>query len=86
MNDPDEVAASLTAIPEEEAEVPTEQAPDPEPTEAVAAEPQVDHCVECHTDQQTLSIPLILLQKSKAKTKAKVEGDLWLRWSLGKKS
>ena len=54
MNDPDKVAASLTAVPEEEAEAPTEQAPDPEPTEAVPAEPQVDNCVECHTDQQTL--------------------------------
>ena len=54
MNDPDEVAASLTAIPEEKVEAPTEQVPDPEPTEAVAAEPQVDNCVECHTDQQTL--------------------------------
>jgi len=54
LNDPDEVTASLTAIPDEEAEAPTEQAPDPEPTEAVAAEPQVDNCVECHTDQQIL--------------------------------
>ena len=54
MNDPDEVAASLTAIPEEEAAAPTEEAPDPEPTEEVALEPQVDNCVECHTDQQTL--------------------------------
>jgi len=54
MNDPDKVAASLTAVPEEDGEAPTEQAPDPEPTEAVPAEPQVDNCVECHTDQQTL--------------------------------
>jgi hypothetical protein len=54
MNDPDEVAASLTAMPEEEAVDPTEEATDPEPTEEVAAEPQVDNCVECHTDQQTL--------------------------------
>lgn len=54
MNDPDEVAASLTAMPEEEVAVPTEETPDPEPTDEVAAEPQVDNCVECHTDQQTL--------------------------------
>jgi hypothetical protein len=61
MNDPDEVTASLTAIPEEqavlpteEAVLPTEQVPEPEPTEEVAAEPQVDNCVECHTDQQAL--------------------------------
>ena len=54
MNDPDEVAASLTAIPEEEAAAPTEEVPAPEPTEEVAVEPQVDNCVECHTDQQTL--------------------------------
>lgn len=54
MNDPEEVAASLTAIPEEDAAAPEEEVPDPEPTEAVAAEPVVDNCVECHTDQQTL--------------------------------
>ena len=55
MNDPEEVAASLTAVPEEEATAPTEEdAPDSEPTEVVAAEPEVDNCVECHTDQQTL--------------------------------
>jgi hypothetical protein len=54
MNDPEEVAAFLTAIPEEEAAVPAEEAPAPEPTEEVAEEPQVDNCVECHTDQQTL--------------------------------
>ena len=52
MNDPDEVAASLTAIPEE-AEA-TEEAPEPDPTDEVAAEPQVDNCIECHTDQQML--------------------------------
>ena len=54
MNDPEEVAASLTKIPEEDVAAPTEQAPNPEPTEEVVAEPQVDNCVECHTDQQTL--------------------------------
>jgi len=60
LNDPAEVAASLTAIPADDAAathdstVPSEDALDPEPTEAVAAEPQVDNCVECHTDQQTL--------------------------------
>ena len=55
MNDPDEVAASLTAIPEEEeTAAPTEEAPETEPTEAVAEEPAVDNCVECHTDQQAL--------------------------------
>ena len=53
MNDPEEVAASLTAMPEEEAAAPTEEeTTDPEPTDEVAAEPQVDNCVECHTDQQ----------------------------------
>ncbi len=54
MNDPDEVAASLTAIPDGEAAAPTEEVPDPEPTDEVVAEPQVDNCVECHTNQQTL--------------------------------
>ena len=55
MNDPEEVVASLTAIPDDEtAAAPKEDTRDPEPTEAVAAEPQVDHCVECHTDQQIL--------------------------------
>jgi hypothetical protein len=63
MYDPEEVAASLTAIPEGETTAPreestdpepTEEATDPEPTEEVAVEPQVDNCVECHTDQQAL--------------------------------
>jgi hypothetical protein len=59
MNDPEEVAASLTAVPDEEqAETDeagsNEEATDPDPTEAVSAEPLVDQCVECHTDQQTL--------------------------------
>ena len=55
MNDPDGVAVSLTAIPEEDALAPTEEeALDPEPTDQVVAEPQVDNCVECHTNQQTL--------------------------------
>jgi outer membrane biosynthesis protein TonB len=54
LNDPAEVAASLTAIPEDEAMEANEESVQPEPTEAIAAEPQVDNCVECHTDQQTL--------------------------------
>ena len=54
MYDPDEVAASLTAIPDEQAAAPAEEVPAPEPTEEIAQEPQVDNCVECHTDQQTL--------------------------------
>jgi hypothetical protein len=54
MNDPEEVAASLTAMPEEEVAAPVEEASDPEPTEEVAAEPQVDNCSECHTNQQAL--------------------------------
>ena len=54
MNDPDEVAASLTAMPDEEVAAPAEEAPNPEPTDEIAVEPQVDNCVECHTDQQTL--------------------------------
>jgi hypothetical protein len=54
LNDPAEVVASLTAIPEEEATEANEESVEPEPTEAIAAEPQVDNCVECHTDQQTL--------------------------------
>jgi len=54
MNDPEEVAASLTAMPGEETIASTEEAPIPELTEEVAAEPQVDRCVECHTDQQVL--------------------------------
>ena len=54
MNDPEEVAASLTKMPEEEVAAPTEETTDPEPTDEVAAEPQVDNCVECHTDQQAL--------------------------------
>jgi hypothetical protein len=54
MNDPEEVAASLTAMPDEAVAASTEDVPDPEPTEEVAAEPQVDNCVECHTDQQAL--------------------------------
>ena len=56
MNDPDEVVASLTAMPDEEVATSseTEEEPDPEPTDEVAAEPQVDNCVECHTDQQIL--------------------------------
>jgi hypothetical protein len=54
MNDPEEVAASLTAMPDEEVVAPTEEATDPEPTDEVAAEPQVDNCVECHTNQQAL--------------------------------
>ena len=58
--DPEEVSASLTAMPDEseEAAEPTEdpqtEAPETEPTEAVAAEPEVDNCLECHIDQQTL--------------------------------
>jgi len=54
LNDPAEVAASLTAIPEEEAAGANEESVEPETTEAIAAEPQVDNCIECHTDQQTL--------------------------------
>jgi hypothetical protein len=54
MYDPDEVSASLTAIPEEEAAAPTEEVQAPEPTEEVVVEPQVDNCIECHTDQQAL--------------------------------
>jgi hypothetical protein len=59
LNDPADVAASLTAMPEEDEVVevvPTEEAgeEDPEPTDEVVAEPQVDNCVECHTDQEML--------------------------------
>ena len=54
MFDPEEVAASLTAIPDEEVIKPTEEAAVPEPTEEVAAEPAVDRCIECHTNQETL--------------------------------
>ena len=58
--DPDEVVASLTAMPEEDQEAadPTEEpqpeAPETGDTEMVAAEPEVDNCLACHTDQQTL--------------------------------
>jgi len=54
LNDPAEVAASLTAMPDEDAAAPAEEPDEPAPTEAVAAEPQVDNCVECHTNQDTL--------------------------------
>jgi mono/diheme cytochrome c family protein len=54
LNDPADVAASLTEVPEEGAADTNEEPAEPEPTEAIAAEPQVDNCVECHTDQQTL--------------------------------
>ena len=54
LNDPAAVAASLTAVPEEGATESSEESTEPEPTEAIAAEPQVDNCIECHTDQQTL--------------------------------
>ena len=54
LNDPAEVAASLTEVPEEGAAESNEEVVEPEPTEAIAAEPQVDNCVECHTDQQIL--------------------------------
>ena len=54
LNDPAAVAASLTAVPEEGATEANEESIEPEPTEVIAAEPQVDNCVECHTDQQTL--------------------------------
>ena len=59
MYDPDEVAASLTAMPDDVAVAdavasePTE-APQTEQSEVIAAEPDVDNCLECHTDQQTL--------------------------------
>ena len=59
MNDPHQVATSLASTPEEEevaapTEAPETEPPETEPTEAVAAEPRVDNCVECHTDQQML--------------------------------
>ena len=54
LNDPAEVATSLTAVPEDEAVETNRETTEPDPTEAIAAEPQVDNCVECHTDQQTL--------------------------------
>jgi hypothetical protein len=54
LNDPAEVAASLTEVPEQGAGDTDEEPAEPEPTEAIAAEPQVDNCVECHIDQQTL--------------------------------
>jgi hypothetical protein len=59
MYDPDEIAASLMAMPDDAAVAdaiasePTE-APQTEQTEVIAAEPDVDNCLECHTDQQTL--------------------------------
>ena len=53
MNDPGEVAARLTEMPEAAAATPTQPSV-PEPTEEVVAEPQVDNCLECHTDQQML--------------------------------
>ena len=54
MNDPAELKINLTGMPKEDAVAPKEETLDPEPAEAVVAEPQVDNCVECHTDQQTL--------------------------------
>jgi hypothetical protein len=54
MNDPAAVAASLTEVPEEGEADNKDEPVEPEPTEAITAEPQVDNCVECHTDQQTL--------------------------------
>ena len=54
LNDPADVAASLTEVPEEGSADTNEEPAEPEPTEAIADEPQVDNCVECHTDQQTL--------------------------------
>ena len=53
MNDPGEVAARLTEMPEAAAATPTQPSV-PEPTEEVVAEPQVDNCLECHTNQQML--------------------------------
>ena len=54
LNDPTEVAASLTAVPKDEVAETNDETIQPEPTEAIAADPQVDNCVGCHTDQQTL--------------------------------
>ena len=54
LNDPAEVEASLTAVPEDEVAETNDEAIQPEPTVAIVADPQVDNCVGGHTDQQTL--------------------------------
>ena len=53
LNDLNAVESELPAGVDEELAAPA-AVPETEPTEEVVAAPQVDNCVECHTDQQML--------------------------------